>query len=138
MEGYKAYRYHSRQLDPIRSLIMEAKTRLQDEGFLPENCGISVKPVSYWKEQYEQTIDTDLFEYLCWDGTMTCMWFDIAYFGLQRGIAEVEDWVTAVYEDDVGMDCEKNVARTYRWLQKLDPPTSMPARQARIGAWGEA
>lgn len=103
-------------LDALRRLISVCQAGIQEEGFLEENTGVSVKGRGYWKQKRRDSHDSTYFRCVP-HGVAVCMIFDIIH-SKARGYESLDDYLESVSSD--GNRCDKNMAQTYSWLKGIN------------------
>jgi len=138
-------------LSALRTIDSKTERRLTEEGYLDENRGAEVVNLSDWKETHRAAINPPLFEFLLQDAIEA----HLVFYREHHGHETDEAFLNAALADN-HMDCERNVARTYRWLvDDVDAPTERiplderfsmqqshddrgvddPGDQAALGGW---
>lgn len=109
-------------LNALRHLITRSDEALQESEYLAEHVGASVKKVGSWRKRRSDIENQASFDRLLLDSMETSLAFDIAFYG-GGAYDSWDDLLEAAVDGEFGMRCEKNTAKTIRWITEKHEPT---------------
>lgn len=109
---------------------MEAANRLCEEGWLPENTGVNVKGLRYWKKQRREAVDTHYFDYLLLD----IIHAQVKFWQHYHGYEVEETFLEEASDGGIGTaGSEENMAKTFLWLRdEIEAPTELRDKQQTL------
>lgn len=123
--------------DAMRSLISLTQTRLHEADNISELTGVSVKKSSHWKSERRSAADTETFDKLLLDSLEVNFIFDLVHQLLPDPATTWDKLRDKIAAGDLGLSCDKNVAKSLQWLEQHTTPRSKQRLNDRLPVHGQ-